>query len=810
MIKREEIPIFFAIDDGYTPFLAVALQSLIDNASKNYNYSIKVLHTNVKEENKEKIINKYKSENVNIEYVDLNYYIEKVKDKLYTRDYYTNTTYFRLFLPELYPQYNKVLYLDSDIIIKGDISELYNTELGTNLVAAAPDDIIQYNKVFQDYAELVVGVSKYQYYFNAGVLLMNLDELRKFDFQNKFLYLLGTVKFSVATTKREDIKLVHYNFAYKPWHFEDVLYQEFFWEYAEKTEFYDEIMKIRDSYTEEQKFQDREAEKALRKMAEKENACVGDDRKSRGIGDELNSVGKSKERLEILAKIEALEKEGKFDIDAENDPPTIELAPGNVDYLKEKTYSKFKNYVANMVGKRFLNELLRDNKLIIKEIRGMENLQCIRTGAMITCNHFNPFDSFAIEKVFRLSGQSKSKKLYKVIREGNYTNFGGLYGFFFRNCDTLPLSSNKRTMIEFMKAVDIILERGDFILIYPEQSLWWNYKKPKPLKNGAFKLAARNNVPVIPIFITMEDSDIVGEDGFPIQEYIINIETPIYPDERLKLETIPTNYATRMIDIISPIGKGQRGLIVAQPKAGKTTLLKEIANSITTNNPECELIMLLIDERPEEVTDMKRSIKGQVIYSTFDELPEHHAKVAEMVIERAKRLVEQGRDVVILLDSITRLARAYNLVVPASGRTLSGGIDPASLHKPKKFFGAARNIENGGSLTILATALTETGSRMDDVIFEEFKGTGNMEVLLDRSLAERRIFPAIDINRSNTRREDLLLTPKELKVAELIRKAMSNMSAAESTEQVLNAIKTTKNNEELLQKLELDLYRYSK
>ena len=199
--------------------------------------------------------------------------------------------------------------------------------------------------------------------------------------------------------------------------------------------------------------------------------------------------------------------------------------------------------------------------------------------------------------------------------------------------------------------------------------------------------------------------------------------TPIYPNERLRLETIQLNYATRMMDIISPIGKGQRGLIVAQPKAGKTTLLKEIANSITTNNPECELIMLLIDERPEEVTDMERSIKGQVVYSTFDELPEHHAKVAEMVIERAKRLVEQGKDVVVLLDSITRLARAYNLVVPSSGRTLSGGIDPASLHKPKKFFGAARNIEFGGSLTILATALTETGSRMDDVIFEEFKGT---------------------------------------------------------------------------------------
>ncbi|HCC03831.1 MAG TPA: transcription termination factor Rho [Clostridiales bacterium] len=284
--------------------------------------------------------------------------------------------------------------------------------------------------------------------------------------------------------------------------------------------------------------------------------------------------------------------------------------------------------------------------------------------------------------------------------------------------------------------------------------------------------------------------------------------TPIYPDERLKLETVQENYATRMMDIISPIGKGQRGLIVAQPKAGKTTLLKEIANSITTNNPECELIMLLIDERPEEVTDMERSIKGQVVYSTFDELPEHHAKVAEMVIERAKRLVEQGKDVVVLLDSITRLARAYNLVVPASGRTLSGGIDPASLHKPKKFFGAARNIEFGGSLTILATALTETGSRMDDVIFEEFKGTGNMEVLLDRSLAEKRIFPAIDIKRSNTRREDLLLSDKELEVATLIRKAMGNIPAAESTDQILKVIKATKNNEEFLSKTKKALEKF--
>ena len=276
---------------------------------------------------------------------------------------------------------------------------------------------------------------------------------------------------------------------------------------------------------------------------------------------------------------------------------------------------------------------------------------------------------------------------------------------------------------------------------------------------------------------------------------------PIYPEERLKLETVPDEYAMRMIDLISPIGKGQRGMIVAPPKVGKTTLLKKIANSITYNNPEVSLIVLLIDERPEEVTDMRRSIKGDVIYSTFDEVPEHHVKVAEMVLERAKRLTEQKKDVVVLLDSITRLARAYNLVIPSSGRTLSGGFDPSALHKPKRFFGAARNIENGGSLTILATALIETGSKMDEVIFEEFKGTGNMEVHLDRKLSEKRIFPAIDIYKSGTRREENLLTQKEQEVVYALRRAMSNMPQAEITEQLVNQMVTTKSNDEFLTKM---------
>lgn len=253
--------------------------------------------------------------------------------------------------------------------------------------------------------------------------------------------------------------------------------------------------------------------------------------------DEIDTKKKKEEkhqyRIKILKKIEELEREGKFDVDAEEDPATIVLTPENIDYLRKKMSSKLKRVFANEVGEKFLDNLLKNNKLIIKEINGLENLSKVDTGAIVTCNHFNPFDCFTIEKVFRLSGKIEEKRLYKVIREGNYTNFPGLYGFFFRNCDTLPLSSNKRTMVEFMKAVDVLLQKGDFILIYPEQSMWWNYRKPKPLKPGAFKLAARNNVPVIPIFITMQDSDSLDDEGFPMQEYIVNIAEPIYPDENL-------------------------------------------------------------------------------------------------------------------------------------------------------------------------------------------------------------------------------------------------------------------------------------
>lgn len=296
--------------------------------------------------------------------------------------------------------------------------------------------------------------------------------------------------------------------------------------------------------------------------------------------------------------------------------------------------------------------------------------------------------------------------------------------------------------------------------------------------------------------------------GFAVEEAAKrkNFEdlTPIFPNQRIRLEQPGSSVAMRIVDLVSPIGKGQRGMIVSQPKAGKTTLLKEIAKSVTTSYPSMHLIILLIDERPEEVTDIREAIQGdnvEVIYSTFDELPEHHKRVSEMVMERAKRLVEHKKDVMILMDSITRLARAYNLTVPPSGRTLSGGLDPAALHMPKKFFGAARNMREGGSLTILATALVDTGSKMDDVVFEEFKGTGNMEVILDRKLSEKRVFPAIDIAKSGTRRDDLLLNKEEQEAMEIMRRGMNGMRKDEAVESILNMFAHTRNNKEYIAKV---------
>ncbi len=569
---NKEVPIFFAVDDEYIPFLGVTIQSIIDNSSKEYLYAIKILYTKISDNNIKRI-KKLEQENLKIEFVDLNYYIDRIKDKLYTRDYYSKSTYFRLFLPNLYPQYDKILYLDSDLVVLDDVAKLYNINIKNCLVGAATEETVSLTPELRDYAERVIGVSYYKHYFNAGVLIMNLKELREFGFQEKFLYLLEKNIYSVAQDQDylnrmckgrvkyinpmwnkspiprkninvNSIKLIHYTLARKPWHNDSVIYSEHFWKYAKKTEFFDEIMEIRRNYTQEQIKEDQEKNKKLIELAEFEVQCVGYDKKNRSYSKIKNSlllfrkkndlIKQSEDRLAILEEIAKFEREGKFDVDPEKDPPTIPLMPGEVDYLKEKMTSKLKTTVANTIGLGFLKEILRKNQLIIKEIHGIENINKLTTGAIFTCNHFNPFDVFAVESML-FSSTQKRKKLYKVIREGNYTNFPGFYGYLFRNSNTLPLSSNATTMKEFVKAVDTILQDKDYILIYPEKSLWWNYKKPKVLKPGAYKMAAKNNVPVIPIFITMKNSDIIGSDGFPINEYHLHIGEPIYPDPSLNI-----------------------------------------------------------------------------------------------------------------------------------------------------------------------------------------------------------------------------------------------------------------------------------
>ena len=566
--NKQEIPIFFAVDDGYIPFLAVTIQSIKENTTDNYLYNLRVLYTNISKENIERI-QKLAEDNIVIEFVDLNYYIDRIKDKLYTRDYYSKSTYFRLFLPNLYPDYDKILYLDSDIVVLDDVAKLYNINIKNSLVGAATEETAIYTSEIKNYAKRVIGVSDNKHYFNAGVLLMNLKEMREFGFQEKFLYLLekniysvaqdqdylnrmckGRVKYinqmwnkspaPIQNVNINKIKIIHYTLARKPWHNDSVLYSEYFWKYAKKTEFYDEILEIKKNYTQEQIKEDEEKTKKLFELAEFETECVGYDRGPRSYSKIKNTIlslrkknvliKQSEDRLAILDEIARLEREGKFDVDAENDPPTIPIMPGEVDYLNEKLTSKLKTTVANTIGLGFLKELLRKNQLMIKEINGLENLDNLKGGAILTCNHFNPFDVFAVETAFR-SSNKKKKTLYKVIREGNYTNFPGFYGYLFRNSNTLPLATSPKAMEEFIRAVEKILSDDEYILIYPEQSLWWNYKKPKPLKSGAFRFASKNNVPIVPIFITMKNSDKIGDDGFPILEYYINIDKPIYPNE---------------------------------------------------------------------------------------------------------------------------------------------------------------------------------------------------------------------------------------------------------------------------------------
>lgn len=552
MNSNKIIPIFFACDDNFVKYTMVSMRSIMDNASRDCKYVVHILNTNICDEMKKAVMD-MTEENFEIRFEDVTGYLTSISDKLPLRDYYSKTTYFRMFIAEMFPEYEKAIYIDSDTIVNGDISELYLHDLKDNYVGAANEQVMIQENVYGEYVEKVLGIDRY-HYFNAGLLLINCEQFRKNHVLDQFVDLLHTYNFVVTQDEdylnlickdrvlwleqpwntevfgeiaypESEFKMIHYIMVSKPWHYEGAKYSEHFWRYAKETAVYDEIKEVLANYTDEQREEDAASCDRLLQMAKDEIA-----KENNYLNLLKRGQLKSKERLEVLDKIAKLEREGRFDEDVEEDPPTRELQPEEIDYLRKKVKSKIKTRLTYKVARKFMNHLLDSKQLIIKEIKGIENFCNLESGAIITCNHFNAYDSFAMQIAYESSGHKK-RKFYRVIREGNYTNFPGFYGMLMRNCNTFPLSSNFKTMEKFMKSMDIVLQKGNFVLIYPEQSMWWNYRKPKPLKKGAYTFAARNNVPVLPCFITMEDSDILGEDGFYVQEYTIHIGEPIYPDK---------------------------------------------------------------------------------------------------------------------------------------------------------------------------------------------------------------------------------------------------------------------------------------
>ena len=552
MNSKPIVPIFYACDDNFVKYTVVSLHSMMVNASKNYHYIVYVLNTNISEKMQQVMLD-MQNENFTVQFTDVTDYLKSIRDKLPLRDYYSKTTYYRLFIAEMFPEYDKAIYIDSDTIVEGDISKLYEEQLGDCYVGAAHEQAMVQEDCYGTYVEKVLGVER-DNYFNAGLLLINCEQFRKNHVLDQFVELLHLYNFVVTQDEdylnlichnkvcwlpqkwnvevfgtlacpENEICVLHYIMVSKPWHYRDCRMQDYFWRYAKETPVYDEIMEVLDSYTDEERKRDAESCDRLLQTAKDETA---------NENNYMNLVRagklKSRDRLEVLEKIARYEREGRFSEDVEEDPPTRELKPNEIDYLRKKLKSKIKTKLTYKVARGFLNRIIENKQLIIKDVIGIENMDALNSGAVITCNHFNAFDSFAVQIAYEKSKQCKKRRLYRVIREGNYTNFPGFYGMLMRNCYTFPLSSNKDTMKKFMKSMDTVLQHGDFMLVYPEQSMWWNYRKPKPLKKGAFTFAVQNNVPVLPIFITMQDSDIIGDDGFYVQEYIIHIEKPIYPD----------------------------------------------------------------------------------------------------------------------------------------------------------------------------------------------------------------------------------------------------------------------------------------
>lgn len=559
-MKRKCIPIFYACDDNFVKYTMVSLKSMIDNASREYKYNVYILNTNICEEMRQKTL-ELADDSFKITFEDVTDYLNSVSERLPIRDYYSKTTYYRLFIAEMFKEYDKAVYIDSDTIVLGDISEFYNHDIGNAYVGACNEQAMIQEDVYGTYVEKVLGISRHNF-FNAGVLLINCHQFRKNNLLDKFVALLHEYNFVVTqdedylnlichnrvcwidqkwntevfgkiNTPDEEIKILHYIMVSKPWHFRDCRYQEYFWKYAKQTSVYEDIVHVLEAYTDEQRKND-----VLSCDRLMQTAILETNREDNYLNRKKKPVIQSQDRLEVLEKIRQFEKEGRFDEDVENDPPSRELKPEEIDYLRKRISSKIKTKVAYRMARKFLNRIIDNKLMIIKEIQGLENFKNLDSGAIITCNHFNAFDSFAIQVAYE-AAQQKNRRFYRVIREGNYTSFPGFYGFLMKHCNTLPLSSNHKTMHNFMKATDKLLRDGHFVLVYPEQSMWWNYRKPKPLKKGAYLFAVKSNVPVLPCFITMEDSDILGEDGFYIQEYTIHIGKPIYPSKaRNQVENI--------------------------------------------------------------------------------------------------------------------------------------------------------------------------------------------------------------------------------------------------------------------------------
>ncbi len=547
------IPIFYACDDNFVKYTIVSLYSMIQNASVEYRYKVYVLHTEISEETQRKV-QALKNDNFSIEFVDMTDYLKSISDKLPLRDYYSKTTYYRLFIAEMYPEYNKAIYIDSDTIVQGDISEFYNTDIKDAYVGACHEQVMLQVDEFGTYVEKVVGVSRYNF-FNAGILLINCDQFRLKFVLDKFLDYLHYYNFVVTQDEDylnlickdhvywidqrwntevfceisypiEQANMLHYIMTSKPWHYEDCKHADIFWRYAKETSVYEEILDVLHSYSDEEKEKDKLVQEKLVKLA------ITEIERDDNFLNRINRDKRAKDRVEILHKIEQFEREGRFDEDVEADPPGRVLEPDEIEYIQKSITDKLKAKIAFMIAHRFVNGLIKDKKFIIKEMRGLENFTNLDCGAVITCNHFNAFDSFAIQLTYEASGH-KDRSFWRVIREGNYTSFPGFYGFLMRHCNTLPLSSNRKTMKKFIAATNELIQNGNFVLFYPEQSMWWNYRKPKPLKSGAFMFAAKNHAPVLPCFITMKDSDVMGEDGFYVQEYTIHVAKPIFPDESL-------------------------------------------------------------------------------------------------------------------------------------------------------------------------------------------------------------------------------------------------------------------------------------